>query len=254
INIGTERNRHVNVVDTEQLTVFGAGTWYVGDHTLKFGFDYEDNDILNFYGRDVNGAWTFDSLEDFEAGRARNYQLRAPRAGGSLADIPAAYSFENLGLFVQDSWALNYNLTLMFGVRVDMPDFGNSPIYNQRIQDIYGLDNSVTVDKKLWQPRFGFNYTFDTERPTQLRGGVGLFQGGNPNVWLAGPFQNTGLNFDSYNITGDAVPDFDPSVPPSIPAGGGALAPRITADIMEPGLALPSIWKANLAFDHELPW
>ncbi|MEN1939854.1 carboxypeptidase regulatory-like domain-containing protein [Luteimonas sp. MJ246] len=254
INLGTERNRHVNVVDTEQLTLFGAGTWYVGDHTLKFGFDYEDNDILNFYGRDVNGAWTFDSLEDFEAGRARNYQLRAPRAGGSMADIPAAYSFENLGLFVQDSWALNYNLTLMFGVRVDMPDFGDSPIYNQRIQDIYGLDNSVTVDKKLWQPRFGFNYTFDTERPTQLRGGVGLFQGGNPNVWLAGPFQNTGLNFDSYNITGAAVPDFDPSVPPSVPAGGGALAPRITADIMEPGLALPSIWKANLAFDHELPW
>ncbi|GGK11023.1 TonB-dependent receptor [Luteimonas terricola] len=254
INLGTERNRHVNVVDTEQLTVFGAGTWYAGDHTLKFGFDYEDNEILNFYGRDLNGAWTFDSLEDFEAGRAIRYDLRAPRPGGSRSDIPAAYSFENLGLFVQDTWAVNYNLSLMFGLRVDMPDFGDKPIYNQRIQDIYGLDNSVTVDKELWQPRFGFNYTFDSERPTQLRGGIGLFQGGNPNVWLAGPFQNTGLNFDSYSLRGDDVPDFDPSVPPAVPAGGGASAPRITADIVEPGLALPSIWKANLAIDHELPW
>lgn len=252
INLGTERNRHANVVDTEQLTVFGAATWYVGDHTLKFGFDYEDNDIVNYYGRDINGAWTFDSLEDFEAGIASQYQLRAPRPGGSYADIPAAYNFKNTGLFVQDSWAVNYNLTLMFGVRVDMPEFGNEPIYNARIEEIYGLDNSYTLDKELWQPRFGFNYTFDSERPTQLRGGLGLFQGGNPNVWLAGPFQNTGLNFDTYNLRGNAVPAFDPTVPPAIPGGAGPA--RITADIMEPGLALPSIWKANLAFDHELPW
>jgi len=254
INLGTERNRHTNVVDTEQLTVFGAGTWYAGDHTLKFGFDYEDNDILNFYGRDLNGVYTFGSIDAFEEGVARRYQLRAPRPGGSVSDIPAAYNFENLGVFVQDTWAINYNLNLMFGLRVDMPDFGNSPIYNPRIEEIYGYDNSVTLDKELWQPRFGFNYTFDTERPTQLRGGVGLFQGGNPNVWLAGPFQNTGLNFDTYDLIGDDVPGFDPAVPPSIPTGGGASAPRITADIMEPGLALPSIWKANLAIDHELPW
>ena len=254
INLGTERNRHVNVVDTEQTTFFGAATLYAGDHTFKFGFDYEDNEILNFYGRDLNGVWTFDSLEDFEAGDALRYDLRAPRPGGSRADIPAAYSFENLGLFVQDTWAVNYNLSLMFGIRVDMPDFGDSPIYNARIEEIYGLDNSYTLDKKLWQPRFGFNYTFDSERPTQLRGGIGLFQGGNPNVWLAGPFQNTGLNFDTYALTGGNVPDFSTVVPPNVPTGGGATAPRITADIMEPGLALPSIWKANLAFDHELPW
>ena len=254
INLGTERNRHVNVVDTEQLSVFGAGTWYAGDHTIKFGFDYEDNDILNFYGRDVNGVYTFDSLEDYEAGNVLQYDLRAPRPGGSLSDIPAAYNFENLGLFVQDTWAINYNLNLMFGLRVDMPEFGDSPIYNPRIEEIYGYDNSVTVDKELWQPRFGFNYTFDTERPTQLRGGVGLFQGGNPNVWLAGPFQNTGLNFDTYRLMGDNAPAFSPAVPPAVPTGGGASAPRITADIMEPGLALPSIWKANLALDHELPW
>lgn len=252
VNIGTERNRHANVVDTEQLTVFGAGTWYAGDHTLKFGFDYEDNDIVNYYGRDINGVWTFDSLEDFEAGNASQYQLRTPRPGGSYADIPAAYNFKNTGLFVQDSWAVNYNLTLMFGLRVDMPEFGNAPIYNARIEEIYGLDNSYTLDKKLWQPRFGFNYTFDSERPTQVRGGIGLFQGGNPNVWLAGPFQNTGLNFDTYNLRGANVPAFDPSVPPSVPGGAGPA--RITADIMEPGLALPSIWKANIAFDHELPW
>ncbi|MGY0799089.1 TonB-dependent receptor [Lysobacter sp. A286] len=253
INLGTERNRHANVVDTEQTTLFGAGTWYVGDHAIKFGFDYEDNDVLNYYGRDINGVYTFDSIEDFENNNPSRYQVRAPRPGGSYADIPAAYNFKNTGVFIQDDWAVNYNLSLMFGVRLDMPEFGNSPIYNPRIQEIYGYDNSVTLDKKLVQPRFGFNYTFDTDRPTQLRGGVGLFQGGNPNVWLAGPFQNTGLNFDSYDFRGDATPGFDASLPPTV-AGGDVGTPLITADIMAPGLALPSIWKANLAIDHELPW
>lgn len=253
VNFGTERNRHVNIVDTSQLSFFGAANWYVGDHTIKFGFDYEDNDILNFYGRDLNGVYTFESIEDFEAGDPSQYTVRLPRPDGSLDDIPAKYSFRNTGLFVQDSWAVNYNLTLMFGLRLDIPKFGDSPIYNPRIQEIYGYDNSVTVDEKLWQPRFGFNYTFDSERPTQLRGGVGLFQGGNPNVWLAGPFQNTGLNFDTYDLRGDDAPAFDPTLPPATPEGG-ASAPLITADIMEPGLALPSIWKANLAIDHELPW
>jgi len=252
INLGTERNRHANLVETEQLNLFGAATWYVGDHAFKFGFDHEDNDILNFYGRDINGAYEFDSIDDFEAGTPSRYQVRAPRPGGSYADIPAAYNFKNTGVFIQDDWAVNYNLSLMFGVRVDMPEFGDSPIYNARIEEIYGLDNTVTADEQLVQPRFGFNYTFDTERSTQLRGGVGLFQGGNPNVWLAGPFQNTGLNFDSYDFRGDDAPAFDPTVPPTV--AGDAGTPLITADIMEPGLALPSIWKANLAIDHELPW
>ena len=51
-----------------------------------------------------------------------------------------------------------------------------------------------TIDGNLlWQPRFGFNYTFDSERPMQLRGGIGLFQGAAANVWLSNPFTNTGM-------------------------------------------------------------
>ena len=53
-----------------------------------------------------------------------------------------------------------------------------NPAHNALAQEVYGYDNSdVGGDEWLWQPRFGFNYTFDTERPTQLRGGLGLFQG-----------------------------------------------------------------------------
>lgn len=250
---GTEQFSHVNVIETTEKTLFGAGSLYLGDHTLKIGFDYAENDVLNFFGRDLFGVWTFQSVDDFAAGRPSNYQLRTARPGGSLSDIPAEYVFKNTGFFLQDSWLVNNNLTVTYGVRVDRPRFDRSPIYNVRLQELYDLDNRVTLDSNLVQPRFGFNYTFDSERPTQLRGGFGLFQGASPNVWLAGAFQNTGLNFDAYNLSGNNAPDFNPTVPPPIPSGP-ASPPLIVADIMDPDLAQPSVWKANLALDHELPW
>lgn len=253
LRFGTEQNRHVNVIETDQLSLFGAATWHIGDHAIKFGVEHESNDVVNFYGRNLNGVYTFATLEDFERGVPSQYELRAPRPGGSLSDIPAAYEIKNTAFFIQDTWFPTYNLSLMFGLRYDKPSFGDSPIYNPRIEELYGLDNTNTVDDGLFQPRFGFNYTFDSDRPTQLRGGIGLFQGASPNVWLAGAFQNTGLNFVEYNLRGEQAPAFDPSLPPTVPTGSGS-TPLIVADIMEPGLKLPSAWKANLAFDHELPW
>lgn len=251
---GTEVNSHTNVVDTTEMNIFAAGTYYLGDHAIKFGVDYAENDIMNFYGRDLYGSYTFNSLEDFAAGTPSRYTVRAPRPGRGYDDIPAAYTTKNTGLFIQDNWMVNYNLNLMFGVRVDIPKFDDEPLYNETIHEMYGYDNRTVIDKELWQPRFGFNYTFDTERSTQLRGGVGLFQGAAPNVWLAGAYQNTGLNFVAYDMSNPGAV-FTPGVnPPLIPTDLPGGTPRLRVDLMEPGLALPSVWKANLAFDHELPW
>ena len=103
LRFGTEQNRHVNVIETDQLSLFGAATWHVGDHEIKFGVEHETNDILNFYGRNLNGVWIFDSLEDFEAGNANQFQSRAPRPGGSVSDIPAEYEMKNTAFFLQDT-------------------------------------------------------------------------------------------------------------------------------------------------------
>ncbi|PPV05707.1 Oar protein [Xanthomonas bromi] len=249
---GTEQNSHVNALESKELSAFGAATWYVGDHTVKFGFDYSDNDLLNYYGRNLNGVYVFNNLNDFAAGRVNQYIVRAPRPGGSYDDIPAEYTLKNTGLFLQDSWAVNSNLTVQGGVRVDMPDFSDQRLYNPRIMSLYGYDNTQLPDDKLVQPRFGFNYTFDSERPTQLRGGLGLFGGAAPNVWLAGVYQNTGLNYTEYTVN-NPVGIFTPNTnPPYIPSSGAGA--RQNVDIAASDLKLPSVWKTNLAFDHELPW
>src|SRR3546814_20047341 len=79
-----------------------AGNLFLGDHTLKFGFDFEDNEIYNLFGRRTNGVYAFDSIEDFEAGESSFYQLFHP-TDGNLDNMAAIWGMQNLGVFVQDS-------------------------------------------------------------------------------------------------------------------------------------------------------
>src|SRR6185436_16766144 len=41
-------------------------TYVVGNHTMKGGFDYSKDEILNFFPGNFSGSYTFDSLADFE--------------------------------------------------------------------------------------------------------------------------------------------------------------------------------------------
>lgn len=278
IRIGTERNSGGNALFTETWNYFGAATWTLGDHDLKFGAEYSDNDIFNYFLADAYGNYSFFGLDNFRNGIYFDYDLNYQTAPGS---VPAQYSNRNLALFIQDTWYITPNLTLTLGVRGDKPSTSPQPPFNAQFaapQTInpttgawtggFGYDNTNTYDGEfLIQPRFGFNYTFDSERPTQLRGGVGLFQGDAPQVWVSNAYQSNGLNFAAYsnyrhcNYTGPAPsganatclttlfnPDgLNPTVPPSATANRNV-------NVIAPGFKQPSVWKGNLAFDHELPW
>ncbi|MDY1034972.1 TonB-dependent receptor [Stenotrophomonas sp. CFBP8980] len=261
---GADEFRHGNQINTETTTAYGAANWYVGDHTIKFGFDWESNDIYNLYAQNIWGTYGFANLDDFRNGRYQVYDLNAPVPGQDLSSVAMQYKHKNAGLFVQDTWAVNYNLSLMFGLRVDIPDLDAVPVHNLLVQEIYGYDNRETLDKALVQPRFGFNYTFDSDRPTQLRGGVGLFQGAAANVWVGNSYQNSGFGLIGYNARAAGLTPAQreamwASLPvsldvdsPTVPSPAGGYTSLV--NLMDKGIRQPSVWKANLAFDHELPW
>lgn len=251
LHLGTEQFRHANLLETKTFNGFFAGELFLGDHTLKVGVDYESNDVYNLFLESSLGNWFFSSLDDFENGLYDSYLLRAS-ADGNLNSAAADWTYKNLGLFVQDTWAATDNLTLTFGVRYDEPMVDDRPVFNQDALDTFGYRNDATIDGNgLLQPRFGFNYTFDADRPTQLRGGVGLFQGAAASVWLSNPFTNNGLTievFEDFTGTLPFTPDPDNQPRPA------SAPPAADVDIIASDLEQPSIWKANLAFDHELPW
>ena len=272
--MGREQFRHANVLDTQTLNAFAAANWYLGDHEIKFGVDYDKNDVYNLFVESSLGAYGFEdtgffnpalgrfvvtdtALENLRAGNYQDYALRVAAPGMNPA---AEFTLENLGLFVQDTWTVNDSLTLTAGVRIDTPIIDDAPMFNEEASEFFGYRNDATVDgNELVQPRFGFNYNFDTERQTQLRGGFGLFQGAAANVWLSNPFTNNGLTIDVYgcgfgfSVDCDEIDDLpafsaDPDNQPFI-----GDSPAADIDFLHPELNQPSIWKANLAIDHELP-
>ncbi|GAB2494149.1 TonB-dependent receptor [Pseudoxanthomonas sangjuensis] len=256
IRMGTERSSQNNVLKTETWNYFGAGTWTVGDHDIKFGVDYSENEIFNYFAQDGWGNYTFYGLDNFEAGIWSTYAYKAETSPGS---IPAQYKNKNLGLFIQDTWYATPNLTLTFGVRGDRPETSPAPEHNAVAEADWGLDNSQTYSGDfVIQPRFGFNYTFDSERPTQLRGGIGLFQGDAPQVWVGNSYSNTGLNAVSYSQDIEDEENYEdlPFSPDghNQPVPSNPAAALMDVNFMAKDFELPSVWKANLAFDHELPW
>ena len=284
IRLGTERSSQGNALLTKTWNYFASATWTLGDHDVKFGAEYSDSEIYNYFLQDSWGNYSFyvpnvNGVSDYTnliKGIYFDYDLQNNPTDPDA--IPARYNNKNFGLFVQDTWYVNSNLTLTFGLRGDRPTTSPNPPYNACFASArvanntgpascpnggFGLDNSNTYSGKyVIQPRFGFNYTFDWDRPTQLRGGLGLFQGDAPQVWVGNAYQSTGMNYTSYQnlVCVDANNDgrCDNGVQftadglnPSIPASGAGVR-NVNAIVDD--FELPSVWKANLAFDHELPW
>ncbi len=258
IALGTEQFRHANLLETKTWNGYFAGTYYVGDHQLRGGIDYEKNDIYNLFVESNFGAYNFANLADFAAGRYNSYALRVP-TNGNLDSAAAVWKLNTLGLFVQDTWTVNANLNLTFGLRADVAYVPDSPVFNSIASTRFGYRNDRTIDgQKLVQPRFGFNYTFDGDRAMQVRGGVGLFQGASANVWLSNPFTNNGRTISIYGC-GGALPACTGTLPPV--STNPDNQPRLTLgsaatdiDFVSNDLKQPSVWKGNLAIEKELPW
>ncbi|OBV40080.1 MULTISPECIES: TonB-dependent receptor [Janthinobacterium] len=266
---------------------------YLQNINGNYNFACINNVAYSFVPKNPDGTTTFNCstassaihqqavLENFRIGRPNGYQVQVPVPGGSLQNAISDFSMKNYGFFAQDVWTINKQLTIQYGVRVDKAGISDRPLRNVpaaaptvagvvNLADTrrggtaqtggFGLDNTQTIDgQTLVQPRVGFNYKFESARPTQLRGGFGLFQGAAASVWLSNPFSNPGVATAVIGCgTGFAVAcpsvggTFNPD-PNNQPTNIGA-TPANNVDFLSPELRQPSIWKGNLAFEHELPW
>lgn len=250
--MGTEENSYLNrLQNTAWNAAFGA-QFIAGDHEIDAGLDWSRNAINNLYARRINGTYGFANLGLFQAGISTPFRFSYP-LDGDPANMAADWTLENIGLYVQDTWSVTDRLHLTFGLRYDDTSVDETPLHNAAVQTAFGYDNRVTVDGEgLLQPRFSFQYAA-TDGLTLL-GGIGLFRGESPSVWLSNPFSNTGLNYTDYNFPvfmGGLNPDPDNQidlVPPNAPGATQSI------DLISPDLSQPSVWKANLAVQQELPW
>ena len=270
VDFGVERFRHANQLDQDYLELTANATYFVGSHTLTFGTNNYLNQFNNVFIQDALGTYTFQNqfdndgnliesgIDRFARGAPTRYQYSYSTDEDQFGTQPAAeWGYNTFALYAQDEWSVNNNLTLTLGVRADLTVFPDDPPSNQTFaQDFQGFDTGNVPDPTLqFNPRFGFNWN---DGNTQIRGGVGLFSGGEPGVWLSNQYSNTGVDLARLDVRRDFDDGFfsaDVNNQP-VPGDGSGLDPIQTTEvnITDPDFKINQIFRTNLAVEQRLPW
>ena len=264
VRFGTERFRHANELTVDTTQVFFKANYFTGLHSIDVGVDYLEEDYSNLFVFSSLGEYEFDSIEDFATGnQGVDYQLRTSADPNDPFFPRAEFAWDVTGFFVQDNWSLTPDLTLQYGFRWESFSTDDEPLFNQGFQESFGFSNTGTLDgEDLFQPRIGFNWQpSGLDYQAQLRGGFGLFRGRTPGVWITNPFSNPGGTIDVFTCDSsrganeclELDPNFQISPDPDNQPRLGGTDPIDDVDAVVPGFNLPTEWKANLAWDMELP-
>jgi hypothetical protein len=252
INLGTENSSHANELDQDLIEVHNDYTMVRGRHTYTFGTHNEFFKFRNLFIQNNFGNYEFASIDTFAAGVAQAYQHSF-----SLTDDPrqaAAFKVYQFGLYLGDQWRMRENFTLTYGLRWDKPSFPDTPTANPASVAIYGYRTDIVPAPSQWSPRAGFNWDLGGDTKQQVRGGIGIFGGRNPFVYLSNQYGNTGIEFRRLSLNFNAnnsVPfSSDPDNQPKSVGNAGTNE----IDVIDPEYQFPAILRGNLAYDRNLPF
>ena len=271
VYLGGDDSRQSNKLSYDVDFFSLRGNYDLNGHTLTFGFERESLDIFNLFVQHTETEIRFRGIDNFRAGTPRAiYYNNAPTNNSS--DAAADWGYDINTIYLQDEFNLTPEITIVAGVRYDWYNSSDKPLENSDFVADYGFSNSTNLDGEgLVQPRIGV--TWDIADNMTLRGGVGLYSGGNPNVWLSNNFSaNNVLQFGqrgrSFGYTDGSRSLFDADVVYSglesgVPGGPGYGIPselydavaggtgdNFEVNYLDPGFDLPSEWKFALGMTY----
>jgi outer membrane receptor protein involved in Fe transport len=178
------------LIEEQSIQIADSITWLLGDHTLKAGGTIMRRNMAQERTQFGKGFYFFRDALGFAPGFS-GYEVADMLVGttdftatGVPGFVPRnVISWEN-GLFVQDDWHVNPNLTLNLGLRWDVytpyyeedDRMANFDPATQRLvlPDRDGAPRStIDTDMNNFGPRLGFNYLINDR--TAIRGGYGIF-------------------------------------------------------------------------------
>lgn len=204
---------------SESRTVSGTAqntlSWFddANKHRIKLTTEVQYSGSQQNLANNLLGTFSFNSLEDFEAGRPASFTRQLTARQRRIDQVTASMS---LG----DSWRRTPNVQIQYGIRVDNTRFAQRPGFNADVESIFGRRNTNIPAPFAISPRVGFSWTMGQSqdimafagafRPPRavVRGGIGVFTNGTQGGQLGSLLDNTGLptGIQQLVCTGTAVP------------------------------------------------
>uniref|UniRef100_UPI0035CBD06A TonB-dependent receptor n=1 Tax=uncultured Sphingomonas sp. TaxID=158754 RepID=UPI0035CBD06A len=261
--IGPLGSAQTNILRTKTFDAQEVIRISLGQHSLRLLYDYQHVNNYNlFIGQTANpgntgissgayGAYYFDSIAAFQAGTAQEFGY-ANATTGNPNDAAARFSYATHTFGIQDDWRVNASLSFTAGVRYDLYGGHDRPLLNQAFVVREGFANtSFLSGRGLFQPRVGFDWK---ATPTfNLHGGVGVFGGGTPDVYIGNSFSSSGVQPVLTSTATNAA--FLNNVNLNqVPAGAtAALAGTQNAPVaaLDPKFKIPSQWRGSLTATND---
>ncbi|MGI9262639.1 MAG: carboxypeptidase regulatory-like domain-containing protein [Woeseiaceae bacterium] len=306
VYLGADDSRQANALNYESDFLKLIGQYLVGDHVITFGYEQEELNVFNqfvqharggeydyfddSFGTDPGcfgpGVTAQDRLDDtpglgcapsgidrFELGRPSRIYYGSGGGTNIAADAAAKFGNTLHSFYIQDEIFFDdIDLTVVAGFRYEQFASDDAPVFNQTFTSANGVPNNANIDGlSLIMPRLGF--TWGMRDDLQVRGGLGLYAGGNPNVWLSNAWSNDGLtnaqfrfNYfdsatvlpgmaDSLPLSGGSRPGYD--VPQEMFDAVAAVSPADANDsgivLIDPNYEQPAQWKIALGATWDMP-
>lgn len=269
IRFGTEEFSTANILEQSVFTITDNFKLYKGNHTITLGTHNEFSSFNNVFIGQNFGTYRFDSLDAFINGlNAREYDRSFSLVDDENGDETAAaadFNAMQLGFYIQDQWTINPQFTLTGGLRLDIPVITTDPALDQVFLDTmdvfanaYPVAQNITPGQApdgqlMFSPRLGFEYSFNQNRNTILRGGLGIFTSRVPFVWPGAMFTNNGLTIgrvDEASIPGGTANgvEFIPDVNNQY-INPNFSVPQGQVDLFVNDFKYPQVFRTNLALD-----
>lgn len=260
VAFGPDISRQTNALNTETLGGLVQARLNMNDHDVRIFADVQHTKVFNAFLQRSSGDYYFDSIEDFRNGIAQRF-----RYGNAISlnpdDAAARFSYTAYTFGIQDTWQITPDLTFAYGARYDMWGGSSRPVLNPIFTSRYGFTNQKFLSGLgLFQPRFGFDWK--PTRSLSLRGGLGIFGGGAPDVYVSNSFSNTGILTNSIDIQQTSDTSYNNAAGAAILGNvNGKLIP-VAADTvltnatvsanaptnaLDPNFKVPSQWRGTLS-------
>lgn len=266
VNIGTEYSSGANALDQDIYTFEDNLSWYKGNHTFTFGTHNEIFRMKNLFIQAVTGSWEFGSMDAFLNDSPSKYVFKYtdPDVTGGDYQYTPIIKAGQFGFYAQDNWMVTNRFSLTYGLRFDIPLLFNDPTVNNEFNEYAASKNieervgEMPGAKVMVSPRLGFRWYTDDSRNTLIRGGVGLFTGRVPFVWLSNAYNNTGIEQKGTTIFASGsspAPSLGQYAKDPIGAMNSQSGSPATPDIVtvSKSFKYPQVFRANLALEQMLP-